>query len=211
MTTFKLPNNYDPHAIIKLIAKNQLLQTDNNSPDVIETFNTLRTAYKLSGPILSGNRIDIVNGIWDVFTPLLISRFFKLCETIVLRRDKELINHFIEHVGNNPADLEDVTCTLMVLSFIQPCFMALKDDDRHHYSMYGPIMMVTSIWKRLTEGQSIVETLQTDLLRKREKIFGNVHRLIALNIYAFLMNVAACKTSSIIPCWRQLFFPKRFL
>jgi hypothetical protein len=188
MTTLSLPEDYDPHTIVEVRAG------DEASPDVMDRINDLRNQYKLAGPLLSGNRIDLVNGIWDVVTPYLVGGFWKFLDAVELRRDKMLINYLIERVADKPAEMEEVTCTLMVLSFAHPCTMAINEEYRLHTSWDGPIMLMTAAWKRLTEEQPFVEGMQAQLLEKREKIYGTVPQWIALNTYGFLLNVAALTT-----------------
>lgn len=189
MPTFRLPENFDPYAIIDLTADN------GRTPDFARTVTELNEQCRLARSVTSASSIDLVNGIFDFFTPYLIEGFWRFIDALELRRDGMLIKYCIERVADRPDELDEVTCALLLLSFAHPCTRALHDDQKLHKSWYGSIMMAVSLWKKLTEQRPVVDTLKTDLLRKREEIFGRVPQWIAVNLSAFLLNVATLTTA----------------
>jgi hypothetical protein len=195
MATLKLPENFDPYAIFKTMSNCDISREEEvASNEAIKYSDAMKIMEKLGSPVLSRNSIDFANGVWDILTPYLIRSIWEFIDAIELRVDKMLINYFIECIANGQTGLEEAASALMVLSFAHPCTTAINDNDKLRSSWDGPMMLMTAGWKKLTENKPFVDTMQAQLLLKREKIFARVPKWIDLNIFALLINTAMLTT-----------------
>lgn len=184
MNKIKLPDNYDPYAIV------QLKTEKKTHHEAIDYFNDLKKAKMLDKISFSGNRITQIESVWDMATPFIINSIWNFIDAIEHKFDKMLINYFIEYLADSENEIEEVTCSLLALSFAWPCIRAINDEYKLHISWDGPVMLAVSFWSSLAGKKSFVDAMQEQLLCKRENIFCRVPQVMALNTYALLLNNA---------------------